>query len=60
MELTVLGQAAEVIKWTPGVSLEDKISKQRSGTELWFHMAVLALMLALTETFLAEWFSRSK
>jgi len=60
LQLEVLGRVADVVKWSPGMSMEDKIEKERTGAELWLPLAVLALFLALTETAMADWFSRSK
>ena len=56
----LLAQSAHVVDWVPGVSLEQTISQQRTGTELWMPIALLALALATAETFLAHWFSRPK
>jgi hypothetical protein len=55
-----LNEVATVTKWTPGESLGAKLEKDRVGTELWTALAVMALVLATAETFLAHWFSRAK
>jgi hypothetical protein len=57
---TELGQSANVIAWTPGAALEGAIQKERVGTEYWRPLAILALLLAAAETWLAHWFSQSK
>jgi len=59
-QLQALGQVAEVIKWTPDVSLVPKLKSARVGMELWFPLLVAALVIATLETFLAQWFSRAK
>jgi len=40
--------------------LRDKVEQTRSGLEFWLPIIVLVTLLALLETFLAQWFSRSK
>ncbi len=55
-----LAGAANVVDFTPGVSLEAVIEQQRVGTELWYPLAIMLLALAMAETCLAHWFSRSK
>jgi hypothetical protein len=49
-----------VVRWKPGVSLRELVDKERFGTELWLPIVVAALALALLESFLAQWFSRTK
>ena len=55
-----LAQSAAVIDWHPGIDLSGTLSKERVGTELFMPLAVLLLLIALSETFLADWFSRPK
>ena len=55
-----LGKVAHVVRWSPGVSLEAAVEKERTGAELWFPLAMIVLALAAMETFLAQWFSRPK
>jgi len=55
-----LAQSATVVDWHPGIDLAATMSKERVGTELFMVLAVLLLMTALAETFLADWFSRPK
>ena len=57
---TELGTVANVIAWSPGAALEGAIQKERVGTEYWKPLAILALLLAVAETWLAHWFSQSK
>jgi hypothetical protein len=59
-QLKTLSDAADVIKWTPDVSLTPKLTSARVGRELWFPLMIIALILATLETFLAQSFSRSK
>ena len=41
-------------------AIREELQKDRVGTELWLPLAILALLLATTETWLAHWFSRSR
>ena len=59
-QLKQLGQSADIIKWTPDVSLTPKLSSARNGHELWWPLLVAALICAALETFLAQSFSKSK
>jgi hypothetical protein len=42
------------------ISLRKVVEEQRVGAEFWLPLAILVLLLAGAETFLAQWFSRSK
>jgi len=55
-----LSQSAAVIDWRPGIDLSGTMDKERVGIELFMPLAVLLLLTALVETFLADWFSRAK
>lgn len=55
-----LNEAATVIRWTPSVQVEQIVQKARVGTELWLPLAIIALLIAASETFLAQWFGRPK
>ena len=59
-QLATLKDVASVVTWAPNLSLRGLMEKGRSGLEFWLPLVVLALMLAVTETFLGQWFSRSK
>jgi hypothetical protein len=59
-QLKQLGQAADVIKWSPDASLTPKLTSARNGYELWWPLLVAALILATVETFLAQGFSQSR
>jgi len=48
------------VDWTPGLSLKDVVLRERSGLEFWLPIVLAALAVAALETFLAQWFSRSK
>ncbi len=58
-QLEELAKGATVVNY-PDPNLEAMLSKSRLGTELWLPLAILALLCALGETFLADWFSRSR
>jgi hypothetical protein len=59
-QLTTLKDVANVVTWSPGMSLKGMVEKERTGLELWLPIVVLCLLLAGVETFLGQWFSRSK
>jgi hypothetical protein len=51
-----------VVQWKPGLAVDDALKRAQgySGMEFWFPLAVLGLILAAAETFLAHVFSRPK
>jgi hypothetical protein len=51
---------ATVMAWSPGLSLKGLVEKARTGVEFWLPILVVCLLLAGLETFLAQWFSRSR
>lgn len=55
-----LETGAQVIRWKRGKSLREQVEKERIGTELWLPILFFALLLAVVETVLAQWFSRTK
>jgi hypothetical protein len=59
-QLNTLKNVANVISWTPSFSLKGMVEKSRTGLEFWLPIVVVALMVGLVETFLGQWFSRSK
>ena len=59
-QLSVLKNVANVITWTPSLSLRGMVEKDRSGIEFWLPILVVVLLLAAVETFLGQWFSRAK
>jgi hypothetical protein len=59
-QLGTLKDVASVMTWTPGLSLRGLVEKGRTGVEFWLPILVLCLVLAGTETFLGQWFSRTK
>jgi hypothetical protein len=59
-QITMLKSVANVISWTPNFSLKGMVEKDRSGLEFWLPIVIAALMVGLVETFLGQWFSRSK
>jgi hypothetical protein len=58
-QLEDLAKGASVVNY-PDANLEAMLAKARLGTELWLPLAILAVMCAVGETFLADWFSRSR
>jgi hypothetical protein len=55
-----LAGVCNVIEWTAGTSLEQKLATSRLGTELWLPLISTVIALAVAETILASWFSRPK
>lgn len=60
LDLKLLAEAAQVIRWTPATDLRGLLVQERTGTELWFALAVTVLLLAIAETFLGNRWSRSR
>jgi hypothetical protein len=56
----LLSTSAHLVEWAPNISLKDQMQQARSGAEFWLPIIILALLIAGAETFLAQWFSRSK
>jgi hypothetical protein len=59
-QLATLKSVISLTPWSPNLSLRGMVEKDRTGLEFWLPIAVLALLIALVETFLGQWFSRSK
>ncbi|MDB6030007.1 MAG: hypothetical protein JWM16_345 [Verrucomicrobiales bacterium] len=59
-QLATLKTVANVTPWSSNLSLRGMVEKDRTGLEFWLPIAVVALLIALLETFLGQWFSRSK
>jgi len=59
-QLAAFSPPAQVVRWTPGTNLGQAIEKERSGTEFWTVLALLALITAVAESILADQFSKSK
>jgi hypothetical protein len=59
-QLNTIKSAAQVVQWVSNMDLKGLVQKDRTGLEFWLPIAVLALIVAGTETFLAQLFSREK
>ena len=59
-QLATLRDVANVVTWSPNLSLRGLVEKGRTGLEFWLPIAIFCLLLAAVETFLGQWFSRSK
>jgi hypothetical protein len=59
-QLNTLKDVANVVTWTPNLSLRGLVEKGRTGLEFWLPIIIACLALAGVETFLGQWFSRSK
>jgi hypothetical protein len=55
-----LAEVARVMKVDTGAKLTSMLQQERVGRELWLPLALTALVLAVTETLLADRFSRPK
>jgi hypothetical protein len=59
-QINTLKDVANVVSWTTGMSLKGLVEKGRTGLEFWLPILIACLALAAVETFLGQWFSRSK
>jgi hypothetical protein len=59
-QLSTLQGVAQVLTWAPNLSLKGMVEVGRTGLEFWLPLVVGCLLLAGVETFLGQWFSRSK
>jgi hypothetical protein len=59
-QISTLKGVANVHDWSPEFSLKGLVEKDRSGLEFWLPIVIAALLVAAAETFLGQWFSRSK
>jgi hypothetical protein len=59
-QLKSLGAVADVIPWSPDISLTPKLTSARVGREFWLQLLIAALVIACVETFLAQLFTQSK
>lgn len=59
-DLEEIRRVASVTRWGPMVDLRQAVEQQRVGAEFWLPLAILVLLVAGAETFLAQYFSRSK
>ncbi|HEY0007706.1 MAG TPA: BatA domain-containing protein [Tepidisphaeraceae bacterium] len=59
-ETEQLGQVANVLAVKPDTDLAAGLRKERTGNELFLPLAILLLTLAVTESVLSMWFSRSR
>jgi hypothetical protein len=59
-QLNTIKSAAQVVQWVSNMDLKGLVQKDRTGLEFWLPIAILALIVASAETFLAQLFSREK
>jgi hypothetical protein len=59
-DLRALSEAVPVFRWSPGADLRMTIQQERAGTELWIPVLIVVLGLAVAETVLGNWWSRSR
>lgn len=53
-------RVAQVVEWSSGMDLRAAFDRERFGTEFWLPLALAVLLLAITETWLAQAFSRPR
>ncbi|MBK1860061.1 hypothetical protein, partial [Cerasicoccus arenae] len=56
----LLAKSAQVVTWEQGASLRGQMDTNRAGTELTSIFILLAFVLIISETILAQRFSRSR
>jgi hypothetical protein len=59
-QLGTIRSVAQVVEWSPNMDLKGLVQKDRTGLEFWLPIAILALVVAGTESYLAQLFSREK
>lgn len=59
-QLDLIAQNAKVLRWKPGISINEEIQKSRFGIELWIPILIVVLLLAVIESALAQYFSKTK
>lgn len=59
-QLDSLGLVAQVVHWTPETRLDKQISQNRTGTEIWRTLAILAIVAACVEMLMGGIFSAAK
>ena len=59
-QVATLKNVANVVAWTPSLSLQSVMERGRTGLEFWIPILLACLAIAAVETFLGQWFSRSK
>lgn len=59
-ELNQLGRVAQVLHYPTEMALRTRIEQEAIGSEVWWPVALLALIVGAVETLLAQRFSRSK
>ena len=59
-QLNTIKSAAQVVQWSSNMDLKGLVQKDRTGLEFWLPIAIVALLVAGTETYLAQLFSREK
>jgi hypothetical protein len=59
-DLKVFDGVAQIIRWSPEQSLRTFLQTERTGSEFWLAFALLALVLAVAETWFGNRWSKSK
>ena len=56
----MLSAVAHVGEWGPKFSWREQVERERRGSEFWLPLLLAALLVAVLEMALAQWFSRSR
>ena len=59
-DIATLAPIAQIVRWTPATDLRTQMQRERTGTELWQFLALVAVGLVVADTVLGNRFSRSK
>lgn len=59
-QIRQLAESARIVRWGDGQEFGQRLTTARTGFELWMPLALVVLLLAAAETFVAQWFSRSR
>lgn len=59
-QLNTIKSVAQIVNWSPSMDLKSLVQKERTGLEFWLPLAIIALLIAGVETYLAQLFSREK
>jgi aerotolerance regulator-like protein/VWA domain-containing protein/CARDB protein len=59
-QLGTIRSVAQIVQWSSNMDLKGLVQKERTGLEFWLPIAIVALIVAGTESYLAQLFSREK
>jgi hypothetical protein len=56
----MLASVSHVVEWGPKFSFKEQVERERRGSEFWLPLFLAALLVAVVEMALGQWFSRSR